>query len=114
MDRVKELLGRRRNLAELPAARVNGRFLRWLDGHGERPWFAFLNYFEAHGPYLSPVPWDTVYMSRADPPVDRYWVSLRQAYGPSPVPLTELSEADRKSTRLNSSHIPLSRMPSSA
>ena len=93
MDRVKELLGRRRNLAELPAARVNGRFLRWLDGHGERPWFAFLNYFEAHGPYLPPVPWDTVYMGRADPPVDRYWVSLRQAYGPSPVPLTELSEA---------------------
>ena len=26
----------------------------------------------------------------------------------------EISEADRKSTRLNSSHIPLSRMPSSA
>ena len=31
-----------------------------------------------------------------------------------PIPADKLTEADRKSTRLNSSHIPLSRMPSSA
>jgi arylsulfatase A-like enzyme len=93
MDRVKQLLGRRRNIPALPAIEVNGRFLRWLDGHEDRPWFAFLNYFEAHGPYLPPVPWDTIYMGRADPPVDRYWANLRQAYGPPLVPLQELAEA---------------------
>ncbi len=30
---------------------VNEEFLRWLDGVGERPFFAFLNYFDAHMPY---------------------------------------------------------------
>ena len=34
--------------------------------------------------------------------------------GGMPLELPALSLADRKSTRLNSSHIPLSRMPSSA
>ena len=35
-------------------------------------------------------------------------------YGGEPTCFSFLNEADRKSTRLNSSHIPLSRMPSSA
>jgi arylsulfatase A-like enzyme len=33
---------------------VNRSFLRWLTGSPEdRPWFAFLNYFDAHWPYRS-------------------------------------------------------------
>jgi arylsulfatase A-like enzyme len=35
---------------------VNRSFLRWLTGGGkpeDRPWFAFLNYFDAHWPYRS-------------------------------------------------------------
>ena len=41
---------------------------------------------------------------------------LRQFNVPVPngIPAFSVDEADRKSTRLNSSHIPLSRMPSSA
>ena len=32
-------------------------FLGWLDGRRkDRPFFAFLNYFDAHGPYLPPSP----------------------------------------------------------
>lgn len=92
LDRVRALLGRRRSIPLLPAVDVNKRFLRWLDGHGERPWFAFLNYFEAHGPYLPPVPWDTIYMGHADPPVDRYWANLQGAYPAPPVPLRDLAE----------------------
>jgi arylsulfatase A-like enzyme len=40
------------------AARINRDFLRWVDGRGapDRPFFAFLNYYDAHHPYLSPDP----------------------------------------------------------
>ena len=91
LDRVRALLGRRPTIPLLQAVDVNKRLLGWLDGHGERPWFAFLNYFEAHGPYLPPVPWDTIYMGHADPPVDRYWANLQRAYGAPPVPLRDLA-----------------------
>ena len=34
--------------------RLNREFLDWLSSHGEGPFFAFLNYFDAHDPYLTP------------------------------------------------------------
>jgi arylsulfatase A-like enzyme len=41
---------------ELPirwrAADVNRSLLRWVDGDRERPFFAFVNYFDVHNPYL--------------------------------------------------------------
>lgn len=38
------------------AGRINAAFLGWLDreGGGDRPFFAFLNYFDAHGPFVPP------------------------------------------------------------
>lgn len=38
------------------AARIRGDLVAWLDrkGAGERPFFAFLNLFDAHNPYLAP------------------------------------------------------------
>ncbi|HKI21767.1 MAG TPA: sulfatase, partial [Isosphaeraceae bacterium] len=36
------------------ARAINREFLDWLSSHGERPFFAFLNYFDAHDPYLTP------------------------------------------------------------
>lgn len=36
------------------AADVNRSFLEWLDRAPERPFFAFLNYFDAHAPYRPP------------------------------------------------------------
>jgi arylsulfatase A-like enzyme len=44
-----EIPGRKR------ASEVNQEFLHWLDGTRGRPFFAFLNYFELHDPYL-PLP----------------------------------------------------------
>ena len=41
-----ELLGRKK------AAHVNGDFFGWLDRRPDGPFFAFLNYIDAHGPYL--------------------------------------------------------------
>lgn len=40
------------------ADQVNKEFLNWLDHRGNRPFFAFLNYFDAHEPYLPPQPFD--------------------------------------------------------
>lgn len=37
------------------AAAINSSLLEWLDARGaDRPFFVFLNYFDAHGPYLPP------------------------------------------------------------
>ncbi|MEO8201606.1 MAG: sulfatase [Gemmatimonadota bacterium] len=41
-----QLLGRK------SAADVNRDFLQWVDGVHGRPFFSFLNYFDAHAPYL--------------------------------------------------------------
>lgn len=41
------------------AAEVNREFLAWHRRIGSRPFFAFLNYFDAHQPYLPPAPYDT-------------------------------------------------------
>src|ERR1051325_5867644 len=92
-DPVKEVVGRRRMIPELVGTEVNRRSLGWLARHGEKPWFAFLNYFDAHGPYLPPAPYDTMYIGKADPVADRYWENLQRAYGPPPVALQELTDA---------------------
>ncbi|MGH7474846.1 MAG: sulfatase [Longimicrobiales bacterium] len=36
------------------ASEVNKEFLHWLDGADERPFFVFLNYYDAHQPYRPP------------------------------------------------------------
>lgn len=36
------------------AATINRDALSWLSGQGERPFFVFLNYFDAHDPYVLP------------------------------------------------------------
>jgi arylsulfatase A-like enzyme len=54
------------------AAVVNGSFLAWLDSRGsDRPFFAFLNYFDAHGPYLPPREFAARFSQQADALVAR-------------------------------------------
>jgi arylsulfatase A-like enzyme len=44
------------------AETVNQQFMGWLGRrNGDRPFFAFLNYFDAHGPYRPPAPFDTLF-----------------------------------------------------
>lgn len=52
-----KLLGRDENLVRKDAATVNRQFLDWLEGQDDRPFFAFLNYYDAHGPYQPPEPY---------------------------------------------------------
>jgi arylsulfatase A-like enzyme len=40
------------------AEEINGDFLSWLSHKDERPFFAFLNYFDAHMPYRPPESFD--------------------------------------------------------
>ena len=46
------------------AADINRAMLTWLDTNADRPFFAFLNYFDAHAPYLPPTPYDTLFGPR--------------------------------------------------
>ena len=40
---------------------INAAFLNWLPRRNGRPFFAFLNYYDAHEPYLPPAPFDTMF-----------------------------------------------------
>ncbi len=42
----------------LDARQLNREALAWLARPHDRPFFLFLNYFDAHGPYLAPPPYD--------------------------------------------------------
>ncbi len=54
MDGLRRVLGLDDELNRVPAAEVTDRFLRWHDGRvSGRPYFAFLNYFDAHEPLKS-------------------------------------------------------------
>jgi arylsulfatase A-like enzyme len=44
----------RRSRAIKPACRLSADFLAWLDQTQGRPFFAFLNYYDAHQPYQAP------------------------------------------------------------
>ncbi len=39
-----------------PADEITASFLKWQEGAGGRPFFAFLNFFDAHLPYQAPAP----------------------------------------------------------
>lgn len=68
---LRELLGNQELLNRKHAERIRGDFIDWLDARDgsrdERPFFAFLNFFDAHEPYLPPAPYDRLW----GPPVDR-------------------------------------------
>ena len=52
---VRKLLGYYEMLDRKPAPRIRTDFLQWVDRiPSGRPFFAFLNYFDAHQPYLPP------------------------------------------------------------
>src|SRR5207237_241264 len=50
--------------AHKDAGRVNHEFLKWLDAAGAGPFFVFLNYMDAHDPYVAPVPFKGRFSSK--------------------------------------------------
>jgi arylsulfatase A-like enzyme len=76
---VRRRTGNIQDMARKSADQVSDEFLRWLFGVKQRPFFAFLNYYDAHVPYIPPPPFDA-------------------RFGPS-VPAADLSELRRDWSR---------------
>ena len=53
------------------AGRVHDELLAWLNRRQDRPFFAFLNYFDAHEPYLPPAPFATMFGATPPAPAPR-------------------------------------------
>jgi arylsulfatase A-like enzyme len=67
------------------AATVNQQFFAWVGGTGRRPFFAFLNYYDAHQPALPPSPFDTIFGA---PPRPR---APEEAFGRRDISAAELA-----------------------
>ncbi len=61
---VYQALGRVRGDARKTADEVNDELLDWLDGLEGAPFFAMVNYYDAHDPYESPAPFNTLFRPR--------------------------------------------------
>ena len=54
------------------ASQINAAFLRWLDRRGaDRPFFVFINYYDAHAPYHPPAPFDSRFQPSSPSRVER-------------------------------------------
>jgi arylsulfatase A-like enzyme len=82
-------------LGRKSAADINRSFLGWLDRQdAQRPYFAFLNFFDAHDPYVPPPPFDTKFgppLSAEDLALSSQWWDLKH----SDLPPAQLEAAER-------------------
>ncbi|MGH7560395.1 MAG: sulfatase-like hydrolase/transferase [Gemmatimonadales bacterium] len=93
---LAERVGRRRLVGGTLGDRVTDGFTAWLDRdrRKDRPFFAFLNYFDAHAPYLPPAPYDSAFIRTAQGDRRaRYWEQMQRRFGPPIVPVDELNES---------------------
>jgi arylsulfatase A-like enzyme len=77
---LRNLVGKHQILGRKMASDVNGAFLSWLSRQdGQRPFFAFLNFFDAHEIYLPPHPFDDEFGSEAERDESGIWHFKRRA-----------------------------------
>jgi arylsulfatase A-like enzyme len=69
VDEILRRIGSHRIVVRKSADVVNQEFLSWVPSNGT-PFFAFLNYFDAHSPYELKPPYDTKFQDSRP----RYWV----------------------------------------
>jgi arylsulfatase A-like enzyme len=55
---LRRVLQNDQHLNRITAADLNERVLSWVSSHSASPFFIFINYFDAHEPYLPPPPFD--------------------------------------------------------
>ena len=58
---LRQLVGYYDLLSRKRASQLNDDFLNWLSSTNRRPFFAFLNYWDAHEPLLPSKPFDTMF-----------------------------------------------------
>lgn len=63
---VREMIGLYETLGRKHAPQVSREAQRWIERDTSRPYFAFLNYMDAHAPYLPPEPYASRFGGRAD------------------------------------------------
>ena len=70
--KFRNLIGNYQSHERKTAADVNRAFLSWLRRHEHRPFFVFLNYFDAHDPYIPAEPFKRVFgpKNSSNPGVD--------------------------------------------
>ena len=61
----RRLTGNQQLYGRKDASAINREFLGWLGDGKQEPFFVFLNYFDAHGPYLPPQEFATPFQSHA-------------------------------------------------
>lgn len=81
VEPLRRLLGNYDNLGRKTAPDISRAFLTWLD-RDQRPFFALLNYYDAHRPYLPPAPWPARFQTPGVPLNVRY----RKENGAEPDP----------------------------
>lgn len=101
MDRsflLRRLTRSDQHLVRVAAPTITGGFLHWLDRRGDRPFFAMLNYYDAHGPYLPPAPYDTLFNPAGRhanlSPLHRYLARPRRTLPDSAVIQREMAQYD--------------------
>jgi arylsulfatase A-like enzyme len=56
--RLRALIENDQHLSRVTAPELTDHALAWVSAHAGKPFFLFLNYFDAHEPYLPPAPFD--------------------------------------------------------
>ena len=64
---IRPLTGYQDLLNRKSAAELNRDFLTWISRNDQRPFFAFLNYFDAHEPFLPPRPFASTFGPKGRP-----------------------------------------------
>lgn len=64
---LHKTLGMKDELGRVRASHITGNVLRWIDRHPGKPFFAFLNYYDPHAPYLPPEPYRSRFAQQPNP-----------------------------------------------
>ena len=72
LQSIRRILGNYDNLGRRTAPEISERFLRWLATDRNQPFFAFLNYYDAHRPYFPPAEWTSRFRTPGIPLNPRY------------------------------------------
>jgi arylsulfatase A-like enzyme len=84
-------------IVELPGRKsaedINRALLRWLDRKGDRPFFAFANYFDVHTPLLPPPPYAGSYSGLSERERRTYAIGLEELEGADTPPSADSLEA---------------------